>query len=237
MEVIRHRVLVDLAQRAFLRAQAAGEVAEMIHGERDVGVQRLADRLAVVDGLGIREQLEVLLDAVGDPEQDVRAPGRRGAAPCIGGRVSRVQRELDVFGARARGARERLAVDRRDHVEVLALEGRHELAADEVVVLRLERERGTRGAGSGVEHGRSPAVSMERGWQTPVGLDRRTGTPMPGRKRHAIALPSESRMKTRAKPEVRTCRTPLCAPSRWHRCHSMEQPGEPPRLSSTGTAA
>ena len=49
--------------RAFLRAQAAGEVAEVVDGERDVGIQRLADRLAVVHRLGIGEQLEVLLDA------------------------------------------------------------------------------------------------------------------------------------------------------------------------------
>jgi hypothetical protein len=72
---------VDLAQRAFLRAQAAGEVAEVVDRQRDVGVQRLAHRLAVVHRLGVGQQLEVLLDAVGDLQQEVGALGRARGGP------------------------------------------------------------------------------------------------------------------------------------------------------------
>ena len=70
VEVIGDGVVVDLGQRAFLGADAAGEIAEVIDGERHVGVRRLADRLAVVDGLDGGEDLEVLLHAVGDLVQD-----------------------------------------------------------------------------------------------------------------------------------------------------------------------
>ncbi len=52
---------------------------------------RLADRLAVVPGLGDGEQLEVLLDAVGDLVEDVGALGHRGLAPGGSGGVRGVE--------------------------------------------------------------------------------------------------------------------------------------------------
>ena len=52
--------------RALERAGGAGEVAEVVDRERDVGGERLAHRLAVLPGLGDREHLEVGLDGVGD---------------------------------------------------------------------------------------------------------------------------------------------------------------------------
>ena len=58
---------------------AAGEIAEVVDRQRQVGVRRLADRLAVVHRLDERERLEVGLDPVGDPVEDVRAVGGRGA--------------------------------------------------------------------------------------------------------------------------------------------------------------
>ena len=64
------------ADRAFLGADAAGEVAEVVDGEGNVGGGRLADRLAVVEGFSEREQLQVLLHAVGDLEEDGGAVGR-----------------------------------------------------------------------------------------------------------------------------------------------------------------
>ena len=60
----------------------AGEVAEVVDGQRHVGGQGLADRLAVVPGLGERRAwLQVLLDPVGDLVQDRGPLGRRGLAP------------------------------------------------------------------------------------------------------------------------------------------------------------
>ena len=54
----------------------AGEVAEVVDGQRQVGVDRLADGLAVVERLDERERLEVRFQPVGDPVEDV-GPVRR----------------------------------------------------------------------------------------------------------------------------------------------------------------
>ena len=53
--MIGDRVVIDFAQAAFLGAQAAGEIAEMIDGQRQIGSLGLADRLAVVDRLDRRQ--------------------------------------------------------------------------------------------------------------------------------------------------------------------------------------
>ena len=152
MEVVGDGRLVDVAQAAFLRAHTTGEVAEVIDRERNVRRHRLADRLAVVDRLGIGEQFKVLLDAIGDLQQQVRALGRRRAAPAVSRGVRGVQRKLDVFARGARGLGVDLAGDRRDDIEVRALDGCDPLAADEVVVVGLVLNLGTSGAGRGVGH-------------------------------------------------------------------------------------
>ncbi|OIQ80852.1 hypothetical protein GALL_373830 [mine drainage metagenome] len=96
MEVVRDGVLVDLRDRPFLGAYGTGEVPEVVDRERDVGADRLADRLAVVPGLGDREHLEVLLHAVGDLVEDHGALGGGGLPPGAGRAVSRVEGPLDV---------------------------------------------------------------------------------------------------------------------------------------------
>ena len=89
---------------------------------------------------------------VGDLQQDVGALGGGGLAPLVGGGMGGVERQLDVFGGRAGGLGVDLAVDRRDDVEVLALDRGDPLAADEVVVLGLVGDLGAGGAGGCVEH-------------------------------------------------------------------------------------
>ena len=42
MIVVSHGVVVDLAERAFLRADARREIAEMVDRQRNVGEARLA---------------------------------------------------------------------------------------------------------------------------------------------------------------------------------------------------
>ena len=59
-------VLVDFGHRAFLGANATGEVTEMIGGEWYVGVHRLSDWLTVVAGLDPRQQCEVFLNPISD---------------------------------------------------------------------------------------------------------------------------------------------------------------------------
>ena len=152
LDVIGDRVVVDVAQGAFLRPHAAGEVAEMVDRQRDVGVERLADRLAVVDGLGVGQQLEVGFEAVGDLEQQVGALGGRGLAPGVGGGVRSVECQLDIGRARAGGLGVDLAGHRGDDVEVLAVDRRDPTATDEVVVLGLVGDLGAFGTGSCVDH-------------------------------------------------------------------------------------
>ena len=73
MEVVGDRVVIDFGNPAFLGADAAGEVAQMVDGEGDVGRHGLADRLAVVPGLGERDQVEVVLHPVGHLVEDAGA--------------------------------------------------------------------------------------------------------------------------------------------------------------------
>ncbi len=140
VEVIGDRVVIDLGDRAFLGAQAAGEVTEVVDGERNVGGHRLADRLAVVERLDHRDQLEIALHAIGDLEQHAGAHGRRGVAPLGTHLVRRIKREFDVFGRRPGDFAERLAGDGRQVGEVLALDGSDPLAADKVVIARANAD-------------------------------------------------------------------------------------------------
>ncbi|MCY1200129.1 hypothetical protein D9M72_115550 [compost metagenome] len=137
MEMVGNGVGVDLGDAAFLRTDAAGKVAEVVDRQRQVGGGGFAHRLAVVDALGHGQQLQVGLDAVGDAAQDIGALGGGGVGPRGLGGVGGVQRGVDILLAGARHARERLAGDRRDRLEVLAAGGRHPLAADVVLVLLL----------------------------------------------------------------------------------------------------
>jgi hypothetical protein len=169
LNVVRHGVLVDIAEGAFLRAHATGEITKVVHRERNVGIQGFADRLAVVDGLGVGQQFEVGFDAVGNFEQDVAARGGIGFAPGVSGGVGGVQCQFDVFGGGAGGLGVDLAADGRDDVKVLALDRCHPFAADEVVVLGLVGNLGTGGAGGCVNHGsvrrfREPLIA----WPVPV---------------------------------------------------------------------
>ncbi len=132
--VIGDRVVIDLRERAFLGADAGREIAEMIDCQRNVGEGRLADRLAVVDGLDRREHLEVLLHAVGDLVENGGARSGRGFAPGILRLMRRVERKLDVGRLRAGDLAHRLAGDRADIVEILAGDRRYPFAADEILV-------------------------------------------------------------------------------------------------------
>ncbi len=71
MEMIGDSVMVDFGDAAFLSADDAGIIAPMIDAEREIGIGRLADRLAVVERLDQREQVEVGRHLVGDLVQDL----------------------------------------------------------------------------------------------------------------------------------------------------------------------
>ena len=106
----------------------------MVDAERQVGGCRLADRLAVVERLDQGEKVEILLHAIGDPEQDVGALRGRGPAPGVLGGVSRVERQFYVSRGRARDRAQPLAGDRARIVEIAPLDRGDLLAADEIVI-------------------------------------------------------------------------------------------------------
>ncbi len=152
LEVVADGVLIQLGGRTLLGADTAGEVAEVIHHQRQVGGQGLAHRLAVLPGLGDGEHFNVLFDAIGDAQQQVAALGDAGLAPAGECLVGGVQRQLDIGGVGAGHFAEHLAVHRRDVFKVAAGARRHPLTTDEVVVTGLEADQGTCLTGSGINH-------------------------------------------------------------------------------------
>jgi len=92
VEVVGHGVLVDFADAAFLRANGAREVAEMVDGEGNIGGKGFAHRFAVVPRFRHCELFEVLLDAAGDLVQDVGSLRRRSPCPRGGRGVGCIQR-------------------------------------------------------------------------------------------------------------------------------------------------
>ena len=134
MEMIGDGVVIDLADRAFLSADRAGEIAEMVDGEWNVGSHRLADRLAIVPCLGERNLLQIRLNPVGDLVEDLRPFGDGGAPPGILRGMRGIERGLDVRGVGAGDLADRLAGDRRDVVEIFASFRGFPFAADIVLV-------------------------------------------------------------------------------------------------------
>ncbi|VVO41178.1 hypothetical protein PS833_05850 [Pseudomonas fluorescens] len=152
MDVIGHGVAVDLGGAAFLRTDATGVVAEVVGGQRDVGVEGFAHGLAVVPGFGDCQDFQVLFDAVGDFQQHQRArlDGRRAPGICSG--VGSVQGFIDVFGRGTREFGNGLAIYWRSVGEVLTFDRRDELAADVVTVFALERNDSAFSTGVSVTH-------------------------------------------------------------------------------------
>ena len=138
MEVIGHGVVVDLGDGAFLRADAAGKVAPVIDGQRQIGGRGFADGLAVVPGLGQRQDVEVVFHALGDLVEDDGALRGTGVAPGFAGGVGRVERALDVLRVGARNLAEGFAGDRGDVFEILAGSGLNPLAANVVAIAWAE---------------------------------------------------------------------------------------------------
>ena len=138
MEMIGDRVVVQLRNAAFLRADAAGEIAEVVDSQRYVGRQRLAHRLAIVPGLGLGDGLQVLFDPVGDAVQQQGAFRHAGLAPGVLGGVGGVQRLFDVRRVRPGHLAQDAAVHRGGVLEIAAVDRWDPLSADEVVIARLE---------------------------------------------------------------------------------------------------
>ena len=134
MEMIGDHVLIDFAQCSLLRADRAGEIAEMVDGERQVGRHRLADRLAVIPCLDNGQLFQIGFHPVGDAVEDERPFGDGCAAPAILRGMGGVQRKIDVAGIRSRDFADHLAIDRGYIVEIASGARRGPFSADEVVI-------------------------------------------------------------------------------------------------------
>lgn len=88
--------LIQLRQAALLRTQTARKVAKMVYAERNVSVERLSDRLPVVDGLHVSQLLLIRLKGIGNLQQDMRALSRASLAPGISCSVRCVQSKVNV---------------------------------------------------------------------------------------------------------------------------------------------
>ncbi len=140
VEVIGNRVAINFRDGAFLRADAAGEVTPVVDGEGEIGSSGFADGLAVVPGLGQRQQVEIFFHALGDLIEDDCALRGTGVAPTFAGGMGRVERAIDILRVGARNLAEGFARDRGDVFEILAGSGLDPLAANVVAIARAEAD-------------------------------------------------------------------------------------------------
>ena len=99
-------VVVDLGDGAFLGADAAGKIAPVIDGKRKIGVYGFADRLAVVPGLGQRQDVEVVFHALRDLVHQDGAVRGAGVAPALAGGVGSIEGAFNVLRVGARNLAE-----------------------------------------------------------------------------------------------------------------------------------
>ena len=147
-----HRVRIVLADGTFLRPDDACEVAEVVDHQRQIRVHRLADGLAVIDGLDGGQVFLVVLDHLRDAVEDVAALGGRAAAPGHEGLVRGGDGQFHILLLAPCRLGEDLPVDRTDIVEVFTAHRFHPLTTDVVVVAILEADVG---AGEGDRLGTS----------------------------------------------------------------------------------
>ena len=138
MEVIRDGVVIDLRDRAFLRTDAAGEVAPVIDCKRKIGIHGFADRLAVVPCLGQRQELEVIFHPLCNLVHQDGAVRGAGMTPALAGGMCCVQCPFNVLSIGARNLAECLPGDWRYVLEILAGSGLDPLAANVVAIARAE---------------------------------------------------------------------------------------------------
>ncbi len=98
--MVSYRCFINLGGTPLLGAQAAGEVAKMIHRQRQVGVQRFADRFPVVPALRHRQIFQMLFNTIGDLQQQPGALLHCGCAPRRRRSVGGVEGEVNASGIR-----------------------------------------------------------------------------------------------------------------------------------------
>ena len=136
--MIRNGVVIDFRHVAFLGAQNASKVTEVVNRQRDVSVYGFADRLTVVPGFSRCQLVQVFFETVCDFQQDVRTLCGRSFAPCVFCSMCCVECELDVCCVGAGNLTYHFTGDRGDVVKVFAGNWGNPFAADKVVVAIFE---------------------------------------------------------------------------------------------------
>src|ERR1700722_378774 len=134
LEMICNGVVVNLAQCSFFGADAAGEVAEVIDGKRNISGASFANRFAVVQSFGEGEKLQIFFHLVGDLQQHGGANRGCGAAPKILNRMGCVECFLDIFRRRLCNFAYRRAVNRAVIGKIPAVHRCQPSATDEVFI-------------------------------------------------------------------------------------------------------
>ena len=134
-----HRLLAHVVERRLREREHAAVdrpdeplvEAPRVPAGRKVDERRLADRLADVVALDLREVLLLRLDQLGDAEQDPGALVRIEVAPGREGSPRRAHRPVDVLGLGGGDLHDRPVRGRVDRRHRLARGGVHPLAADQ----------------------------------------------------------------------------------------------------------
>ncbi len=147
----RHRFRTDGRQLAAPLVDGLAVEAQARCGARDVDAQRVADRLADVEGLEQGEVVYARLDEVGEAQQDAAALGGRRPAPgpAVEGAAAGAHGAVDVLGAAAGDVGEVAAVAGTVVGERRPVGRRGEGAVDERVGTRADRLGGRRARGMG----------------------------------------------------------------------------------------
>ena len=124
VKVVADGVAIDVAGAALLGPQATGKITEVIHQQRDIGIQGLANPLAVVPGFNIGQRLEILFDTIGNFQQRIGALGDR----CF------IQRLVQIGGSGPRHLTDHSSRHRCNVLEILPFKRRHPLSADEILI-------------------------------------------------------------------------------------------------------
>ena len=144
-------------------ADGAGEVAEVIYGERNIGGKGFAHSLTVLPGFSDRDLFQIFLDAVRYAVQEQCALGWSGFAEGLEGFFRGVDSQVDIGFFAASYLTEYLAVDRTDVVHIFAVDGCYPLAANVVVIAFAVIDDGAFGSRSCVQgHGACPFLENTR---------------------------------------------------------------------------
>src|SRR5690606_31427459 len=134
-KMISHGVVVDLGYAPFLRPDATGKIPQMVDRQRNIGSHGFAQWLAIIDGIGNGQYLQILLHLVSHTPQDIGSFGSRRFPPLLAGGVCRIKRKVNISRIGARHLAKYLASYWRDIFKIIARHGSNPTSAYVVFVM------------------------------------------------------------------------------------------------------